>query len=280
VRWLYLALFLSLSLHLLLLWLMSGKLWIAPPAETVDIEFLERPEGNPEARSRTPRRSARRGKTAGNSLRSLSPRFDLKSAVAAGEAARTADARGTSEWQEEHWGVRGGSLKEMEHFVHYDQLMREIQGLLYYPNALGVRKISGTIHVRLYFTKDSKCDRRRTRAEGHHHYLKFFVLALIQKLCGFETIEHMGFKENQFVDLSFAFVLAEREDRLDSEKRDAINGNVMRFERIAHDVWYEYRIGPIRGIYGIPYWTLDFPWVLDKWESWVEGRDPLDAFRE
>ncbi len=280
MRWTSLAILVSIALHALLYRLLSREVWVTPEPKTITIEVQERkfPEGNPGANARAS--GSRKSHGRGISLKALRRPFDMKGAIAAGQASQIEDARGSSEWSAEHWGVRGGSLSELEHFVGYDKLMREVQGLLYYPNALEVRKISGTIHARIYFTKDSRCDRARTRVDGHHYYLKFYIMALIQKLCALETVEHMGFRENQFVDLSFAFVLTHREDRLESEKRDAINGNVMRFERIGHDVWYEYRIGPIRGIYGVPYWTLDFPWVLDKWEMWVEGRDPLDAFRE
>ena len=201
VRWIYLAIFLSVTLHVLLLYLLSGRLWVSPRLERIEVEFKEEfPQGNPEAHSRTrapsPRARVSRGRRGPLTLRSLSPKFDMKGAITAGQAAQfDPDARGSSEWSEEHWGVRGGSLKEMEHFAAYDKLMREVQGLLYYPGALEFRKISGTIHARLYFTKGSKCDRKRTSAMGHHYYLRFYILAVIQKLCRLETIEHMGFKK-------------------------------------------------------------------------------------
>ncbi len=287
MRWIYLAIFLSVTLHVLLLYLLSGRLWvIAPPPELIEVEYKEKPPaGDPEAHSRarapSPRARNPRGRKRGPlTLRSLSPKFDMKGAIAAGQAAQfDTDARGSSEWSNEHWGARGGSLKEMEHYISYYLLQREIQGALSYPMAMGVRSIDGTISARMTFTKDSTCDRKRTWARGHHHYLRFYILALMRKICTLSNIEQMHFKEGQFVDLTFAFVIQEGRDREVLEGRDNITGNVMRFERIYPKAWYEWSAGPFRGIYGVPFVFLDYPWVLDSWEKWVEGRDPLDAFR-
>jgi len=66
-----------------------------------------------------------------------------------------------------------------------------------------------------------------------------------------------------------------------SEERDKINGNVMRFERVYHHVpLAEYRVGPFRGYWFLPVVMVDFEWVFYNWEKYVQGRDPMDAFRE
>lgn len=282
MRWTSLAIAASILLHAAVYRLFTGPVWKpAPPPEPIAIEIRERPpEGNPDADPLARKRGKKNTRAMGLPLSAFRRPFDMKGAIASGMKAQfDTEAKGSAEWSNEHWGVRGGSLKEAEHYISYYLLQREIQGTLSYPAAMGVRDISGTISARITFNEGSKCDKKRSWARGHHHYLRFYVMALIHKVCGLGNIEHMHFQENQFVDMNFIFLIAEGKDIEVLEKRDNVTGNVLTFQRIYPKAWYEWQLGPFRGVYGVPFVFLDYPWVLDKWEKWVEGHDPLDSFR-
>lgn len=201
-----------------------------------------------------------------------------------GVAARAArppgfDTEDVSGWSPDHWGYGGGGMKDIEHTLQMEKLRAEIEQMLNYPYALGSRGVSGTINARLVF-QDHRCQWKRTRVEGASPYLRIYILALLKKLCGLETVEHLRFPDQMVVDLSFAFVITDNPD-LGFQRTQAgrITGNVLLFDRTYPAANAEYQVGPIRGLWFAPVWYLDWPWVVEHWETWVEGKDPLADFR-
>ena len=188
-------------------------------------------------------------------------------------------AENTSGWSSEQWGAGGGAgLTELIHTLRFDKLMTEIEGSLHYPRVLGDRQISGVINVRLRFREGSRCA-WPPRIEGAAPYLRVYVLALLKKICGFEILTTMGFVAGQTVDLSFAFVLTDRPDA-GRGAPGRIAGNVLMFERTYPARALSYQLGPIRGVWFAPVVSLDWGWVVEHWEQWVDHKDPLAAFRD
>lgn len=171
--------------------------------------------------------------------------------------------------EQETWGSHGASLGEIAHLNQYLRLFNEVEGLLNYPSALGEHGISGTVNSRLRFDSNSHCDWSRTSVGGAHPYLRVYTLALLKKLCALENIEHLHFSAQQFVDLSFAFVLTQfPELSKDQIRHDSIQGNVLSFYRSHVHSDLEYRIGPLRGYLFAPVVSIDFPWIFENWEKY------------
>lgn len=194
--------------------------------------------------------------------------------------AHSPDAVGTGQWPGEQWGSQGGDLKQIENYISYERVFTEIQGLLHYPGALGRRDIAGGVNARLHFTEDSQCDWKKTWVKSPSPYLRFYIIALLKKLCGLENIRHARLRSHQFLDINFNFILGEGEDQMEAEQKDVLVSNVFSFTRIHHKPPYEYQLGPIRGFWFAPVVYLDYPWLVEKWDQIVEGHDPMKEFQE
>jgi hypothetical protein len=185
----------------------------------------------------------------------------------------------TSGWSPGDWGYGGagqGIMKSIGQTLSLDKLRLEVEGLLYYPGVLGRRKVEGTINTRLVFGEDSKCDWSRTRVTGASPYLRVYIFALLKKLCAFDTMTTMGFLKDQRVDMSFRFFLVNRTTEKD---HSTLAGGVLLFQRQFLVLPGEYHIGPLTGTVFAPFVSLDWPWVVEHWDQWVEHKDPLRDFR-
>lgn len=214
----------------------------------------------------------------GGSLKRFTSRGDFGlGAISANPTPFTQDGD-TSGWRTQDFGYGGGGMKYVAQTLQFDRLIRAVEGMLNYPYPLGKRGIDGTVNVRLTFGPDGHCDSKRARLSGASPYLRVYVLALLKKLCGLERLP-----EPMSVDLSFAFLITDEEQRSrgqgDLTQKGQITGNVLFFTRTFPKGMAEYQLGPIRGVWFAPVVALDWPWVVEHWEEWVEGKDPLAAFR-
>ncbi len=182
--------------------------------------------------------------------------------------------------ESEQWGSGGGNFQEVEHFPEYDRLRTEIRGLLFYPPVLRRRGILGTVNVRMAFTSESRCDWRRIQVLAHERHLAVYVIALLKKLCHLTVIESLKADEHKVIDVSFSFDVVNEATPPDLQKDDDwIVGNVIAFRRTTPKSLLEYQVGPIHGLWFVPAIAFDIPWIIEKWDYYVNGVDPMDAFR-
>jgi hypothetical protein len=253
--------------------------------ETIEIQF-QQAESVPAKQGRRAIRNAgrrrSRGSHSGLTLRALSPKGEgLKPPGQEYYDKIYAEAKGSSEWPAEAWGSQGTDIGQYaEHLGHLDRLREEIEQMLFYPSALARRRIKGVINARLTFAEGSRCAFKKTRIDGAEPYLRVYVLALINKVCGLSFIERMGLREGQKVDLSFNFYISENlVSREQDEQHSRITGNVLSFQRGFTDSSLEWELGPIRGVWFAPMVFLNLPWVMENWEIYVDKKDPLRDFR-
>lgn len=260
--------FLSFSLHaaLVVAWWWPFVQRRPPAPEPVEIEVRE-----PKGRGGGGGRRARGG--GGGSLRRFTSRGDFGLGAHAANPTPFTDDGDISGWRPEDFGSGGGGMKYVKHTLRFDQIIRDVEDMLNYPYPLGKRGIEGTINARLAFDGQGRCDVKRALLSGGSPYLRVYVLALLKKLC---ALEQTRLPEPMNLDLSFAFRITDEQPRPDPGK---ITGNVLLFTRTFPKGWAEYQLGPIRGVWFAPVVSLDWPWVVEHWEEWVDGKDPLAAFR-
>ncbi len=262
------AILASICIHTALLLISTRS---APPPRQ-EVHTVQPVEVEYESPSR--RRRAGEGQPA-LSLRSLTPQFKL-----GGTGPRTSPTGNATDLESNPWGSGGTRFSEVQHYPRYEHLAREIEGLLNYPFVLSRRKIDGTINVRLAFTDDSKCDWKRIRILGLSSHLKVYIKALLIKLCGLSVVRSLRADKSRVVDLSFQFEITDRPPSPEEvETRSAIIGNVLNFYRFSLGAG-EYRAGPIRGHWYLPAVSLDFEWILENWEKYVNGNDLMAPFKE
>lgn len=257
-----------------------------PVPEAIEVQFQEAKPA-PSLQGRRANTHGRRGKSRGShrglTLRALSPKGEgmLKPPGQDYYDKAYAEAKGSSEWPEESWGSHGADFAQYaEHIGHLDQLRQEIEQMLFYPGVLSRRRIKGVINARLTFAEGSRCAFKKTRVEGAEPYLRVYVLAVIDKVCGLSFVSRLGFREGQKVDLSFNFYISENPvSREQDEQQSRIAGNVLTFQRGFTESSLEWELGPIRGVWFAPMVFLNVPWVVENWETYVDKKDPLRDFR-
>lgn len=278
-----LALLASILIHGIFAWLLLDKPTPRPTPTPVEIEYrntrIHAYENTRIRASKNTRIHNLRGEKFGAKFR---PRAGIPSAEqTALNPERDALARGSSEWPEGSWGSKMNLLGEVGHFLENDRVREEIRNMLNYPGALAMRNIEGHVEAQLYFTDDSKCDWKRTTITSGQPYLRIYILAMLKKLCTFTVVERMRADHRRTLDLTFQFDIV-NEFTADWAKHDDdfVAGHVIGFRRTAMKSVAEYQIGPIRGVWFVPAVALDFPWLVEKWDQYVNGIDPLAAFRE
>lgn len=258
----------SFSLHAALVacwWWPVARPQQATP-QPVEVEVAVR-----ESRGRGTGGGRPRGRGGGN-LRRFAVRGDFGLGAHAAHPRPFTEDGDTSGWRNEDFGSGGFGMKYVKHTLRFDVIIREVENLLNYPYPLAKRGIEGTINARLAFDSQGRCDVKRARVSGGSPYLRVYVLALLKKLC---ALEQTRLPEPMNLDLSFAFQITDEEERRPGQ----IAGNVLFFTRTFPKGWAEYQLGPIRGVWFAPVVTLDWPWVVEHWEEWVDGKDPLADFR-
>lgn len=180
-------------------------------------------------------------------------------------------------WQPEDWGYGGGDFRQVENFLPLIDIAREIDGLLNYPGALALREYTGGVRAQLYFRKEGGCDWKRSRIESSARYFRVYILALLKKLCALERVTKLRLSRGERVDLAFNFLLKDQQE-FSPRPSFKVIGNVLLFERHEQKPPIELRLGPIR-VYG-PYIAVDFQWLFERWDQYVEGKDPLKEFQE
>jgi len=235
----------------------------------LEVEYKEQPSGSPSGGNR------RHGKGRGIALKNLIPKFD---AYSSGDKLQ---AEGNLGLEDEEWGSHGGRLGEIENFDKLQRLFVEVSGLLSYPSKLGLRGMGDTVNSRLYFDDSSQCDWKRIKISASNPYFRVYTLALLKKLCSFrENMAAMQFNHKLFADLSFAFLVLGKLEDPGARVPDVIQGNVLLFRRTFLRPSLHYELGPFEGdpLFGNIV-SINFPWIFEHWDLWVNGRDPLQEFK-
>lgn len=230
-----------------------------------------------------PPRNGGRGSTRSKpqlALKKMIPRADWLFMPGEKGPAKGAAESDSTQWDEEQFGAHGADLSQSEFLHRYSELQREIELMLNYPGILGRHGIEGTVNARLKFTEDSHCDLKKIRISGAQPYLRVYIFTLLNKLCGLSVVERSHFKKGHVVDFSFKFTLLEMpQTREEEESRSRITGNVLSFERGFLKSSVEWQLGPIRGVWFAPFVSLDTDWIFEKWEKYVDKKDPFRDFR-
>lgn len=265
------------------------KLAKAPPVaiKPVEIELREitNPHSTDQDKTLAQKQRIKRGKTDRSNLAlgDLKPKdYTLERGYHATNGGRDfGHTEDTSGWSENDWGRKATDLKQIEHYLTYERIFQHLQGMINYPPGLGRRKVSGTVTARLAFTQPANCNETRSFVRGGHPYLRVYIASMLKKYCRILQESDVKVGPEKTVDLTFAFVLtAEAELLIEQTSHDGITGNVMRFYRSYPAPTLEYRLGPIRGVFGVPMVFLDQEWIFEKWDLWVNEIDVLDRYRE
>lgn len=173
------------------------------------------------------------------------------------------------------WGEGLGQLGRVADTQVMQAATEKVSGLVYYPGPLARRGIEGTVNARIIMNSKGQCDWSKSYVGGDRSELRFYILALLKKLCLTNFAINYGLRPSNNFDFSFHFDLHEKE-----EKPPKILGNVLLFEIPGHVPAGTWRLGPIKGNFMIPNMIfLDPGWIEENWNRLVLSKDPMQEYR-
>lgn len=178
------------------------------------------------------------------------------------------------------WGSGAGQFERVAATQFMQFIYEQVQMKLFYPATLAFHEIEGTVNARLVIDQQGHCQWPETSISSPDAHLRIYVLDLLKKVCHQSFSQFMEGKQRANVDLSFLFELRRNDTRKKEEEQRLVVGNVLLFYRNGHKDILEWRFGPFRTYFPLPYVDLDFEWLKENWEKIIEGKDPLNEYRE
>lgn len=179
------------------------------------------------------------------------------------------------------WGVGAGTFERVQDYNLMEFIFAQTESYLFYPSILAAHRIEGTVNTRLVLNKEGDCEWRQTQINAANRYLRVYVLHLLKKVCNQNFSRYLNNRILTNVDMSFQFALTEKQNTDENTKSNQhIVGNVLMFYRNAQTSITEWHLGPFTGVFPIPWVNLDFNWIQENFEKYVNNHDPISEFRE
>lgn len=245
----------------------------------VEVQWVEKP-----LVSKPPGPSGKRGKPMRSksepavSLKDLKPAF-LKNSYQVRPSARTGGFENEKvAGEHQQWGSGAQDFNQVLNYLTYEKLFHKIDGLIQYPGLLVQHRMQGVVNLQLIVSKTG-C-RPISYFKASNRYLGVYLKKLFQhKICKADFLNQVLNEKEHRLDFSFTFELRESSLPPDPSPQ-RLQGNLLAYYRFAPVTKLEWRLGPVRGIWGVPAVAVDFPWLFEQWAKQVEGQDPMDEFRK
>ncbi len=175
------------------------------------------------------------------------------------------------------WGDGAREFGRVKEFVLVDKVYTKINNKLYYPGVLAYHKIEGVVNARLTLNQIGECVWNDMKVNSSNAYLRVYILSLLKDFCTWKFEEQSLANLNIF-DLSFQFKITET--TLDLKKtKEAIVGNVLSFYRNVGHSNLEWNLGPIKGMFPIPWVAVNFGWIEENWDKIINHKDPMELYK-
>lgn len=179
------------------------------------------------------------------------------------------------------WGAGGGTFERIQELSLMKRFHEKIDALLFYPGILARQKVSGIINVRIVLNQAGDCDWHLTKINGADPHLRFYILHVLKQTCDENYKKYLRDRVTTNVDMSFDFSISEQPTTDELIKQNQkILGNVLFFFRNSHQSVAEWHLGPFTGMFPIPVVSVDFMWLQENFDKYVNHKDPLKEFRE
>lgn len=284
--------FLVHGLVFLGLWLMPQAHKINQHQDSIKIEVVQSQPPVSQSRPAQVTKTKGRGLTKNSALQKWKKWIPGSSQIAPPIAAQTYQGQSSDPsindqaWYSAHpdtdrlgaeWGEGGGNFQRVQEQNFFQQLQASIENHLFYPGILARHKVSGTVNARLIFNEQGQCDFKRTQLANAERHLQIYIYDLLKKVCSrHQFASSLKHRKQTVADLSFTFDITEHNDEVLKEKQKLIVGNTLLFYRNSHQSVAEWKFGPFRGMFPIPFVNLDFDWIQEHWDSLV-GNKPAES---
>lgn len=184
----------------------------------------------------------------------------------------------SSDWEYSSWGDGAGEFNRILQSNLFEKFFQEVDHALFYPGILARHQIEAVVAVRVILNQQGQCDWKKTKIRSNDKHLQVFILDVLKKACRTDYSRWMRNRENTLIDLSFEFQLTEHGNTDLAKERQFITGNSLHLYRNAQNSIAEWHLGPIRGVFPLPMVFLDYGWLLENYERYIEENDPMDEY--
>lgn len=183
-----------------------------------------------------------------------------------------------SDWEYAPWGDGAGEFNRILQSNLFDQFFREVDRALFYPGILARHRIEAVVLARVILNQDGECDWQKTKIRSNDKHLQVFILDVLKKACKTDYSRWMASRENTLIDLSFEFQLTEHGNKELAQEKQFIVGNSLHLYRNAQKSVAEWHLGPVMGVFPLPMVSLDYGWLQENYERYIEKHDPMKKF--
>lgn len=196
----------------------------------------------------------------------------------------------TSRWHENgytlkdnpnvEWGAGGGTFERVRDYTLMKRFHDKVDGLLFYPGVLARHQISGVVNTRIVLDQQGSCNWELTKINANDPHLRIYILHLLKQVCDESYAKYTKERKLTNIDMSFNFSISGQlttEELIDQNQY--IVGNVLAFYRNSQQSIAEWHLGPLTGVFPIPWVGLDFGWLQENFERYVNDKDPLKDYK-
>ncbi|MGZ3797695.1 MAG: hypothetical protein ACXVB1_15090 [Pseudobdellovibrionaceae bacterium] len=175
------------------------------------------------------------------------------------------------------WGAGGGNFERVQELALMSHFQEKVNSLLFYPAVLAHHKISGLVNTRLVLNDKGDCDWALTKINSNDAHLRLFILHLLKKTCDENYKKYLGTRISTNIDMSFEFSITEQPSTQELIRQNQkVLGNVLFFFRNSQHSIAEWHLGPFTGMFPIPWGSLDFGWIEENFDRYVNHKDPMN----
>lgn len=179
------------------------------------------------------------------------------------------------------WGAGGGTFDRIQELALMSRFHEKVNGLLFYPGVLARHKIKGTVNTRIVLNQDGDCDWHLTKINANEAHLRLFILHLLKKTCDENYKKYLGARTNTNIDMSFEFSISEQPTTQELIRQNQkVLGNVLLFFRNSQQSIAEWHLGPFTGVFPLPWVNLDFGWIQENFDRYVNRKEQMNEYRE
>lgn len=179
----------------------------------------------------------------------------------------------------QEWGGGSTEFDRISDYSLLERLYEQINNILYYPGVFVGRNITGVVKTRMVIDSQGQCNWKYTQIQSKEVHLKIYVLSVLKKFCTSNLKLVTNLRKQMNLDMNFNFEFTERmKDKITENKR--IVGNVFHFNRNAGKSKLQWNLGPLMGVFPFPAISIDFNWLQNNWEKYVNDRDLLEEFTQ
>jgi hypothetical protein len=179
------------------------------------------------------------------------------------------------------WGAGSGTFERIQDLSIMSRFHQKVDALLFYPGILARHKVSGVVNARIVLDQNGDCDWEHAQIRAGEPHLRLFVMHILKNVCDENFKKYLGKRERTNIDMSFQFSISEQPTTEELIRQNQkVVGNVLLFFRNSHQSVAEWHFGPFAGMFPFPVVSLDFDWIQENIEKYIDHKNPMGEYIE